>query len=348
MTHLRLAPLDLADIDWDALDAFDDRVVYQTKAWVSFVASSQRGEPVVAAVRSGKETVGYFTGLVVRRSGIRMLGSPFPGWTTQYMGFNLRDSVSRRDALEALLSFAFGTLRCLHVEVADRALSVDDVSSLGLAYSRLPTFTLDLTPDEDALLAGMTSACRRNIRKAERLGVVVEESTDLGFADEYYEQLRDVFGRQSLVPTYGVERVRTLIRHLQPTERLLLLRARDEHGQCIATAIFPAMNKAMYFWGGASWRQYQELRPNEALVWHAIRYWRQRGVREMDFGGGGGSYKRKYGTSELVVPLVRRSRYRSLESMRNVAKSAVALRQRALGRVVSKRSSSARSLPADE
>src|SRR5436189_3057502 len=99
----------------------------------------------------------------------------------------------------------------------------------------------------------MTSACRRCIRKAKKVGVTIEEADDPEFADDYYAQLRDVFAKQSLVPTYGVDRVQALIAHLHPTGRLLLLRARGPDGASIATGIFPAMNGSMYFWGGASW-----------------------------------------------------------------------------------------------
>src|SRR5205085_2043438 len=145
------------------------------------------------------------------------------------------------------------------------------------------------------------------IRKAERVGVTIEEADDLEFADEYYAQLRDVFAKQSLVPTYGKERVTELIRRLHPTGRLLLLRARSRDGECIATGIFPGMNGSAYFWGGASWREYQILRPNEALMWHAIRHWQARGAVRFDLGGGA-EYKRKYGGAEIVVPEFRFSR----------------------------------------
>ena len=34
--------LNAADIEWQALDRFDDRVVFQTRAWLNFIAESQR------------------------------------------------------------------------------------------------------------------------------------------------------------------------------------------------------------------------------------------------------------------------------------------------------------------
>ena len=52
---------------------------------------------------------------------------------------------------------------------------------------------------------------------------------------------------------------------------LLLLRAREPDGRCIATAVLPWHHRTMYFWGGASYRQHQHLRPNEALIWYALR-----------------------------------------------------------------------------
>ncbi len=328
---LALERVDVRSCDWSKLDAYPDRYVSQRREWVEFVADTQQGEPVVAALKDGPDTVGYFTGLIVRKFGLPILGSPFPGWTTPYMGFNLAEDVSRRAALEALLPFAFKTLGCLHLEVKDRLLTAEDAAVLGLETTPFHTFEIDLRRTEEEIWAGFTSACRRAIRKAEREGVVVEQASDVEFADDYYAQLRDVFAKQSLVPTYDLERVRSLIRHLQPTGNLLLLRARDRDGLCIGTAIFPAMNRTAFFWGGASWRSHQILRPNEPLFWYALRYWRDRGMEVLDLGGGG-EYKRKYGVTEVTVPFVRCSRFRALSHLRAAAKGAVRAQQVFLGR----------------
>jgi hypothetical protein len=109
-----------------------------------------------------------------------------------------------------------------------------------------------------------------------------------------------------------------------------LVRAKDSQGNCIATAIFPALNDSMYFWGGASWRLYQSLRPNEAIQWFAMRYWKTKGIPKYEMGGGG-EYKRKYGGYEIHVPWGRKSKYPGFETMRNLGKLTFALKQRALG-----------------
>src|SRR3954471_1336616 len=180
---LHLKPVDSAP----EVDAFGDRVLFQTPGWQSFIAATQKAEPVIAAVRDGRTTVGYFTGLVVERYGLRVLGSPLPGWTTSFMGFNLADGVSRRAAHEALFRYAYRNLKCAHVEVRDRHLTADDLAGTGWTWDPATTHLIDLRSDEDALFGRMTSACRRAVRKADKSGVVIEpaDATDPTFADEY-------------------------------------------------------------------------------------------------------------------------------------------------------------------
>lgn len=319
--------------EWDrVLATFPDRQLFQTSPWLAFLEETQRGTPVRLVLQQADEPVGYFAGLVVRKFGMKILGSPFAGWTTPCMGLRVREGVPRGEGIKAVLQCAFDQLNCIHFEFRDRAFSVADLDGLGFTVRENRTFEIDLAPTEDELFSNMASSCRRCIRKAERVGVVVEEAHDLAFAEEYYAQLVEVFAKQNLVPTYGVERVRLLIKHLLPTGRLLLLRARDREGKCIATGIFPAMNTHMYFWGGASWRVDQHLRPNEAIMWHAMRYWKRQGVRYFDMVGGG-DYKRKYGPRELRVPFFARSRVSLLQRARNAGYRLFKTRQQLLGKL---------------
>lgn len=304
--------------------------IFQTPAWLAFLSETQRGEPVIAALKEGQATLGYFTGMIVRKFGFRILGSPFPGWSTSYMGFHLTAEVDKRQAIQTLIDYAFGELGCVHFEMMDRTLTLKDLEGLSVEYRLLHGFEIDLKRSEDELFSGMTSACRRCIRKAKKESVIIEEAHDPEFADDYYTQLEDVFAKQRLGPTYDIERIRSLITHVHPTGHLLLLRARDQSGRCIATGIFPHLNGVMYFWGGASWRQYQILRPNEALQWEAMKIGKRNGVHTYDMGGGG-EYKRKYGGREIAVPWFKKSKYAWISHMRNLAEQVNHVRQRYQG-----------------
>ena len=316
--------LDVNTCDWERIDAVPDRVVYQTREWVGFIAKAQGADPVIADVFDGQERlVARFTGLIVKRFGLRILGSPFPGWNTGPLGFNLLEPVDRRLLAESLVCYAFGPLRCVHLEILDPVFAGCDLAALGFRSTPQRTYRVALARDEEAIFADMSSACRRAIRKASKSGVTVEQASGVEFADEYYAQLEDVFAKQSLQPGHGVDRVRQLIEAMEPTGRLLLLRSVSPHGERIATGIFLGMNQLAFYWGGASWRVHQQLRPNELLMWHAIRYWRGRGLAYLDLGGGTeegfADYKRKFGTEEVIVPALRRSRFRLVGAARDAA-----------------------------
>ncbi|MCB1040571.1 MAG: GNAT family N-acetyltransferase [Acidimicrobiales bacterium] len=334
MTSTPLPPLSierttLPTIPWTELDAAPDRTICQTREWLNFLVETQGVEPVVARVLDGTEQVGWFTGAIARRGPVRILGSPFRGWTTAAMGFNLEPGVPRSAALAALPAFAFKDLGCLHLEFADRGLLDEGDVPDGFHLARLSGYELALVDDagepidDDALLGGMKSYGRRDVRRSLRNGIEVEvvDPADPGsFAATYYAQVSEAFAKRDQRPTYPVERVEALIRHLGPTGRLLLLQSRTpDDGEVAATGIFPGLpGSTGEYWMGGSWRAKQPLLPNEALMWTALRTWRDRGAVRFNFGGGG-KYKAKYGGSPHSMPWVRRSRVEAVERLRAIA-----------------------------
>jgi CelD/BcsL family acetyltransferase involved in cellulose biosynthesis len=319
-------------VAWNAIvDAHPDAEVFHGPAWIAFLAASQSAEPVVAVVRADGRTVGHFVGGLVRRFGMRILGSPLRGWGTQCMGFLLDPGVDRRAAAQALLPFAFSDLRCMHVELADRRLTRELMAGSDYLVEVGRTFVIDLDRPEEAILAAMRPRTRTYVRQAERRGLRTERATTLDFADEYYEQLAGVFGRQGLVPTYGVDRVRQIIQALGPTDEVLLLRVRAANGDSIATSVVVGRNHRAVMWGAAFGRDRADLHPNEPMHWAAMRYWRSRGLARYDMGGGG-DYKVKYGGTEVATVHLHRSRYVVLRYGRSAFRGLVEARQVLAGR----------------
>jgi hypothetical protein len=344
---MKLHPIDIKSADWKRLDGFADRTVFQTREWLQFIAESQRAQPVLAEVREKNDVLGYFSGLIFSKFGMKVLGSSFPGWTTPYIGFNLNPGVPRQPALAALEKFAWDDLKCLHLEVSDPNFTFEDGAASGFKTEYYASYRTDLSRSEEELFNAMESACRRCIRKADKSGLKIEEAHDLAFADEYYEQLQDVFAKQGLVPTYSVERVRALVRNLEPGGNILLLRARNPEGKCVATGIYPGFNQIAEFWGNASFRAYQGLRPNEACHWYAMRYWKNRGVSIFDWGGEG-TYKEKYGCTPHRVPWFTKSRYQIVGALRNEARNMFARKQKFLGWLQGSRSAAERGATSEE
>jgi hypothetical protein len=308
---------------WARINQFPDQLTYHTEEWIRFIAETQDAIPVFAEVYEGPSLVGFFHSLMIRRFGLRILASPFPGWSTEYMGFNLLPGIPRWLALQALEQFAFRDLGCVYVEVADRAFTLQDGERAGFEQRLSSNYESDLTKTEQELFKDMTSDYRRRVRRAAEHEVAIEEAAgDDVFATEYYQQLEDVFGKQGLIPTYTLQTVRKFLQHLYPTGRLGLLRARNKEGRCIATIISHGIHKFAQVWGGASFRDSHYLSPNQALIWHALRYWRKRGAETLDWGGGG-RYKEQYGCHQVPVIRLSKSRIPLLSRFRDRAQSIV-------------------------
>jgi len=284
---------------WAEVEASGGLNVFQTRPWVEYVAAEHHGEPVLVHVLREGATVGHFIGMKVHEFGLRILGSPFRGWGAYFMGFNLGDAAATEGLLPAFTDWAWHHTGCQFVEIVDPHLTADDIA--GCAHARvepLHWYAVDLTPTEDELFASFKSQCRNCIRKAAKSGVVVEEARDVGFADDYYAQHLEVMGRLDLQPTYSLESLRRMIEAMLPTGNILLLRSRGPGGESIATGIFLSAGDSAVFWGAASRREFQSLRPNEALAWHGIRAMKAREARTFHFGGECDQYKEKFGTTD--------------------------------------------------
>jgi CelD/BcsL family acetyltransferase involved in cellulose biosynthesis len=293
--------LDPQKIDWESINQTQGINIFQTLPWINYLIATHQVEPVVAAVKSDGRKIGYYTGMITHKYGLKILGSPFRGWTTYFMGFNLSPEAAYPEVLAAFQKFAFSELKCHYLEIIDPHIGSTDCTGLSYRTEHLPWFAIDLQGSEDDLLARLDSKCRQSIRKAVKNGIVIEEASDLAFADEYFAQCQEVMANKSLVPAYGLDCTRCLLEQLIPTGNILLLRARNVDGACIATGIFLAMNGLGVGWGAASWRQYQTLHPNDLLYWYVMTNFRNRGVQKLHLGGECESFKKKFGSQDAQL-----------------------------------------------
>ncbi len=286
---------------------FNDLTIHQTEQWMKFLVETQGGEPVFGVLESQGSIVGRFSGLVITKMGHRILGSPFPGWSTTFMGFNLKHGISRIDAVNAVKLYAFESMKCKHFECMDRLLTFEEAASAGYETWNYETFEIDLTNSVESIFKNMKHQCRNCIRKAERSGVTIEVVNDSDwFAQEYYKQVVHVFETKGLPPPFDLGRVESLINNLFPTGNLTLLSARNKDDICIATGIFTVFNGVASAWGAANYRDYSEVRPNEAIFWYAIKHFKALGAHTLDLVGAA-EYKKKYGGIRVGIPWIRKS-----------------------------------------
>ena len=149
------------------------------------------------------------------------------------------------------------------------------------------TALLDLSPDEDALLAAMKPKWRYNIRLAGRRGVHVRRG-DVADLPAFYALYRETGQRDGFIVRpfdYYEATWRTFMQPVDanaPSADLLLA---EVEGDAVAGLIlFRFAGRAWYMYGASSERQRAAM-PNHLLQWEAIRLARTAGCTVYDLWG---------------------------------------------------------------
>ena len=145
------------------------------------------------------------------------------------------------------------------------------------------TIMLDLTPDEQSLLANMKEKWRYNIRLAGRKGVRVRPARGREDVQAWYKLLqitglRDHFGIHSFDYYWRAWQI------FAPRQQAQLLLAEYE-GQLLAGIFVGCMARQAIYLYGASGNAYRNLMPNYLLQWEAIRWAKGQGATSYDFWG---------------------------------------------------------------
>ena len=112
--------------------------------------------------------MGLFSGAIIRKDGLRILGSHAARWTSGYMGFAVGSKV-RAVSSDPLREFAFRQLGCVHVELRTEALAKSDVPDSWQQRS-LHGYELDLSQSEDALFNAMNQPVGAAFARPKRAG----------------------------------------------------------------------------------------------------------------------------------------------------------------------------------
>lgn len=314
--------VNMEDIDEDEFNSSPDKSIFTTKEWIGFIEEDAKAKPIIVRITKDNKFIGYFSGLVFKKFGIRMVGSPFEGWSTCFMGLDLNEEEDRLAIYSELCTFLYKKCKCVYIEINDRFVDLEKANSRGVTTIPVDTLEVEIDKTDEGLFKIFKTDCRNFIRQFERRGASIEiaEPND-EFAEEYYRQIEDVFAKQGLVPTYSVEKVKCLLHHMKDTDKVLCLQVRNPEGKSIATSIFFGYKERFFFWAGASYRPEQHYRPNEYMIWTAIKYWRDRGCKTFDMVGVR-DYKKKFGSHQETYTKLVFTKYKLLLFLRNQAKKA--------------------------
>lgn len=282
-----LNPITPTDADWDAfVEAHPDAHVLQTAAWGALKgAFGWSAGRVALADGGGRIAAGA---LVLYRALPLRLGTvayvprgPLVDWDDAAQVRTLMDALDRaaRRRRAALLK--------LEPPLPDTPASAERLAALGFRPSPQTvqpprTIMIDITPDEDAILAAMKQKTRYNIRLSARKGVTVREATRADLPA--FHALMGATGARNAFGVHTSDYYTKAFDLFVPAGRAALLMAAHEGDDLAAVMVFALGKTAWYFYGGSSDVK-RNLMPTYALQWAAIRWARARGCAVYDMWG---------------------------------------------------------------
>lgn len=315
----KITEIELENLNIDEYYSTGDKVIYQTKEWINFICETQNVKPIILRITDDKAFVGYFTCFLFSKFGIKIIGSPFRGWTTLYMGFNVAEGVDRASLVKPVWQYLKKQYNCMYMEIIDRHLTFDDVQREGLLADKQETYIKDISEDIEQVFKSFSSTCKNQIRRYEKNDAYLNvcEPND-EFAEKYFNQLKVVFGYQNLVPSYDCERVKKLLKNLNyMADSVYCTEMCNPEGRSIGTLIGFAYKSTCYLFGLASYRE-EKYYQSDYLVWDSILHWKELGYTSYDLVGVR-DYKLKFHPELVAVPRVICCRFKILIFMRNVA-----------------------------
>lgn len=162
---------------------------------------------------------------------------------------------------------------------------------------------LDLSAGKESVLATFRDSTRRNIRKAQKMDVGVEDINSMASIEQFYK-LNCLTRKDHGLPPQPLNFFLEIYNHIIAPEKGSVLLAFENSRKCIAGAVFYNFNGKVVFKYGASDRSAHQLRPNNLVMWEAIKKYSQNGSKSFVFGRtdldhkGLLQFKRGWGTKE--------------------------------------------------
>lgn len=222
-----------------------------------------------------------------------LINGPLRAWTTRAVAYGSVLCASGAESGPALAQLLAAYLRgaqsgALFTELRNTA-DLGELQPLlaeyGFKFEPHLNYLIDLTQSEQALWQNVRSNARRNIQKARKSGVVIEELTEPARLPEAYAVLKAVY-RRLQVPLPAPQFFEAAYEILAPRRMLRIWAARLGE-KTIGVLTLLLHNGVMLYWYTGTLREYSAYRANDLLVWQALEWGHREGYRLFDFGGAG-------------------------------------------------------------
>jgi len=143
---------------------------------------------------------------------------------------------------------------------------------------------------------------KRGIKKAEEIGMTIEECVDKDKIGIVYELISETY-KIAKIPLADISLFESVFDILVPQNKALILLVKY-NGEYIATQVAIMDEKTIYGWYTGASRKYISDHPGDLLIWYLLKWGIEKCYSSFDFGGGGTDdknlnlreYKSRFGT----------------------------------------------------
>lgn len=284
--------------NWDELIlSFPSYSFFHSSDWAKLLQETYNFKPhYLQATESGHvkaifplmEVDSFFTGR-------RAISLPFTDFCKPLVARDVSLKRIRHRVIDYCKEKKFNSL-----ELRDSEVTLDNTITIPAGYIH----TLDLTSSEDQIFKNFSESNRRNIRKAIRSQISVDVNNSSSLEDFYY--INCFTRKRHGLPPQPFKFFKNLDNLVLNGNKGFICISKY-NGKSIAGAVFLLIGNKALFKYGASLFEYQNLRPNNLLMWESIKYLKDKGFNELNFGRteleniGLRRFKLGWGTEEKIL-----------------------------------------------
>jgi CelD/BcsL family acetyltransferase involved in cellulose biosynthesis len=300
-TELRLIRLELDDTAWSRLVEHDPHALpFHHPAWARTLAECYGFPSFGLGLVGADGHVIAGAPVVETRSPLgrrRWISLPFTDFCPPLVGGDRPSQVPFESAIEAAMEE--GGVTSVELRGAPAGRSAFEIDS-GLRH------VLELDADAETVSRRFNAKVRNAIRQAQQSGVVVGRAEREKDLSRVFYELHLATRRRLGVPVQPRRYFSQLWQRIVEPGLGFVLLARA-NGRPVAGAVFLAWNGTVVYKYSASDATALRLRPNNAIIWHAIQTACEDGYSRLDFGRsdhgdeGLSRFKRHWGAKEMPL-----------------------------------------------
>jgi hypothetical protein len=292
----------LEDSAWDhQIQNLKSSSIFHATPWAKVLSESYNYEPkyFVSFKEDKLQLVWPLMEISSYLTGKRGVSLPF----TDYCPPLFLKEVNIEDVVKVIIDYA-NTAQWKYIEfrVGNGALNQSHKSSY---YHH----SLDLTPGPEKLFESIHKTTKRNIKKADREGVKVEFSQSSKSVMDYYK-LHCLTRKRQGLPPQPCYFFKSIYDNIISKNMGFVLLARA-NSKTIAGAVYFHFGDQVIYKYGASDMSHQHLRPNNLVMWEAIKWYASNKFKSFSFGRtdwhheGLRRFKNSWGSNEKVLKYYR-------------------------------------------